>query len=163
MSAVTGYIIKQVEQTTQSTRRLRVIMLLLAIIAVAGAALLFRAVPQAIEYPQRFLTATPGVVCAGETFTYPVKIQVDETEAVSRLTEGWCRADGVCPRAFQTEPYYVNFLDGLKVSTTATRTVPADLPPGEWQLRHCNETHSSGRIDVTCYAVNVAVKDCKLP
>lgn len=162
MSALTSYIIKQAERTTQSTKRLRVLMVLLAIIAAAGAVLLFRAAPQAIEYPQRYLTPTPDAVCPGETFTYPVVITVDETEAVSRLTEGWCRDDGVCPRAFQTEPYYVNFLDGLEVSTTATRTVPAELSPGDWQFRHCNETHSDGRIGVTCYAVNIQVLDCEV-
>ena len=162
MSALTGYIIKQVERTTQSTRRLRVIMVLLVVIAAAGAVLLSRAAPNAIEYPQRYITPTPGAVCAGGVFTYPVAITVDESEAVSRLTEGWCRADGVCPRAFQSEPYYVNFLDSLEVSTTATRTVPSDLPPGDWQFRHCNETHSDGQIDVTCYAVNIQVLDCEV-
>ena len=140
--------------------RLPVIMLLLFIIASAGFVLLFRAAPQAVEYPQRYLTATPSVLCPGETFTYPVVISVDETDAVSHITEGWCRPDGVCPRAFQNDPYYVNFLDDLEVSTTATRTVPADLPPGDWQFRHCNETHSTGRIEVVCYAVNVVVEDC---
>ena len=162
MSALVLHIIKQVERTTQSTRRLRVLMVLLLVIAAAGAVLLFRAAPQAIEYPQRYLTPTPGAVCPGGTFTYPVIISVDETEAVSKITEGWCRPDGVCPRAFQSDPYYVNFLDGLEVSTTATRTVPTDLPPGDWQFRHCNETHSDGQIDVTCYAVNVEVKDCEV-
>ena len=162
MSALTGYIIKQVGRTTQSTRRLRVLMVLFVIIAAAGAVLLFRAAPQAIEYPQRYVTATPGAVCPGEAFTYPVRISIDETDAVSRITEGWCRTDdGICPKAFQEGEHYVNFLDGYEVSTTATRTVPADLPPGDWQFRHCNETHSDGRIDVTCYAVNVTVKDCE--
>ena len=163
MSALTGYIIKQVERTSTSTKRLRVLMVLLIVIAAAGAVLLFRAAPQAIEYPQRYLTPTPGAVCPGEAFTYPVVISVDGTDAVSRITEGWCRVDdGICPKAFQEGEHYVNFLDGYKVSTTATRTVPADLPPGDWQFRHCNETHSDGRIDVTCYAVNVTVKDCEV-
>ena len=162
MSALTGYIIKQVGRTTQSTRRLRVLMVLFVIIAAAGAVLLFRAAPQAIEYPQRYLTPTPGAVCPGEAFTYPVVISVDESDAVSRITEDWCRVtDGICPRAFQSEPYYVNLLGDYAVSTTATRTVPMDLPPGDWQFRHCNETHSDGQIDVTCYAVNVTVKDCE--
>lgn len=162
MSALTSYIIKQAERTTQSTKRLRVLMVLLAIIAAAGAVLLFRAAPQAIEYPQRYLTPTPGAVCPGESFTYPVVISVDEDSAVSHITEGWCRIDGICPRAFQSEPYYVNFLGGYAVSTTATRTVPPDLPPGDWQFRHCNETHSDGQIDVTCYAVNIQVLDCEV-
>ena len=163
MSALTGYIIKQVGRTTQSTRRLRVLMVLFVIIAAAGAVLLFRAAPQAIEYPQRYLTSTPGAVCPGETFTYPVQISIDENDVVSRITEGWCRTDdGICPKAFQEKEHYVNFLDGYEVSTTATRTVPADLPPGDWQFLHCNETHSDGRIDVTCYAVNVTVKDCEV-
>ena len=162
MSALTGYIIKQVERTSTSTKRLRVLMVLLIVIAAAGAVLLFRAAPQAIEYPQRYLTSTPGAVCPGETFTYQVQISIDGSDAVSRITEGWCKVtDGICPKAFQADEHYVNFLDGYEVSTTATRTVPADLPPGDWQFRHCNETHSDGRIDVTCYAVNVTVNDCE--
>lgn len=163
MSALTGYIIKHVERTTQSTRRLRVIMVLLVVIAAAGAVLLFRAAPNAIEYPQRFITATPGAVCPGEDFVYRVDIKIDETDAVSRITEGWCRAsDGICPRAFQSPPVYVNFVEPYSVSTPATRTVPIDLPPGDWQFRHCNETHSDGQIDVTCYAVNVEIKNCEV-
>ena len=162
MSALILYITRQVERTAQSTKRLRVLMVLLAIIAAAGAVLLFRVSPNAIEYPQRYITATPAAVCPGETFTYPVVINVDEDSAVSHITEGWCRIDGICPRAFQSEPYYVNFLGDYAVSTTATRTVPVDLPPGVWQFRHCNETHSDGQIDVTCYAVNVEVKDCEV-
>ena len=161
MSALILYITQQVERTAQSTKRLRVLMVLFVIIAAAGMVLVFRVSPQAIEYSRRFVTATPGVVCPGETFTYPVNIDINESDAVSRITEGWCRVeDGICPRAFQGAEYYVNFLEGLTVSTTATRTVPADLPPGDWQFRHCNETHSTGRIEVVCYAVNVVVEDC---
>jgi hypothetical protein len=163
MSALILYITRQVERTAQSTKRLRVLMVLLIIIAAAGAVLLFRAAPNAIEYPQRFITPTPAAVCPGETFTYPVVINVDESDTVSRITEGWCRTtDGICPRTFQMPEYYVNFLDGYAVSTTATRTVPMDLPPGDWEMRHCNETHSDGRIDVTCYAVAIEVKDCEV-
>ncbi len=142
--------------------RLPVIMLLLFIIASAGFVLLFRAAPQAVEYPQRYLTATPSVLCPGETFTYPVVISVDETDAVSHITEGWCRPDGVCPRAFQNDPYYVNFLDDLEVSTTATRTVPVDLPPVAMRFVAMPKLPVAGRIDVTCYAVDITVKDCEV-
>lgn len=163
MSALILYITRQVERTTTSTKRLRVLMVLLVVIAAAGAVLLFQAAPQAIEYPQRYLTPTPGVVCPGADFVYRVDIKIDETDAVSRITEGWCRAeDGICPRAFQSPPVYVNFVEPYSVSTPATRTVPVDMPPGDWQYRHCNETHSTGKIDVVCYAVNITVKDCEV-
>ena len=150
-------------EVNATRRRLRVLMVPLVVIALAGVVLTMQRTPQAVLYPQRFITPTPGAVCVGGVFTYPVQISIDKDDAVSRITEGWCRAtDGICPREFQSEPTYVNFLGGYSVSTTATRTVPADLPPGDWQFRHCNETHSDGRIDVTCYAVDVTVKDCEV-
>ena len=158
----TVYIKYQALRTLSSPRRLVVLTALLLLIAMSGLLVLFQNAPQAIEYPQRYLTPTAAALCPGETLTYPVQIIVDETDAVSHITEGWCAVKGICPRAFQSDPYYVNFLEGLEVSTTATRTVPADLPPGGWQFRHCNETHSDGRIDVTCYAVNVEIKDCEI-
>jgi hypothetical protein len=154
------HVLKRTERVV--VPRLPVIMLLLLTIAAAGAVMLFRVSPQAIEYPQRFLTPTPGAVCPGEDFVYRVDIKIDETDAVSRITEGWCRvADGICPRAFQSPPVYVNFVEPYSVSTPATRTVPIDLPPGDWQFRHCNETHATGKIDVVCYAVNIQVLDCE--
>ena len=88
MSALTGYIIKQVERTRTSTKRLRVLMVLLIVIAAAGAVLLFRAAPQAIEYPQKYITATPEAVCLGEAFTYQVSIKINQPDSVSRITEG---------------------------------------------------------------------------
>ena len=115
---------------------------------------------RAIDYSARIMTATPAELCPGEGFTYPLDIKVTQADSVSRITEGWCRADGICPRTLQTEPYYVNFVTPYSVTVSATRTAPAELTPGIWQLRHCNETHASGIIDVTCYAVNVTVKDC---
>lgn len=162
MTALIGYFSRQFNCTAHSTRRLRWLMVLLSAIAAAGVLLMVQRYPKAIEYPKRYITATPAAVCPGETFTYPVVISVDETAAVSHITEGWCRVDGICPKAFQNAPYYVNFLENYSVSTTATRTVPVDLPPGDWQYRHCNETHSDGTIDVTCYAVNIEVKDCEV-
>lgn len=161
MSALILAVKRQADRTIRSPKRLNVIMLILVAIAVIGAFLLVQAAPQAIEYPRRYLTATPAVLCPGETFTYPVQIKIDQGDAVSRITEGWCNSDtGICPRAFQSPEVYVNFVEPYEVSTPATRTVPTDLPPGAWQLRHCNETHASGTIDVVCYAVDVTVEDC---
>ncbi len=164
MSALIGFFAQQFERTTHSTRRLRWLMVALVLVAVAGVVLVLQRDTQSIEYPQRYLVATPAAVCPGEQFTYPVKIKIDKSDAVSRITEGWCRAsDGICPKTFQSEAYYVNFLEPYSVSTTATRTVPIDLPPAEWQWRHCNETHSDGVISVVCYQVQVEVKDCAVP
>ena len=167
MSALTGYIIKQVERTSTSTKRLRVLMVLLIVIAAAGAVLLFRAAPQAIEYPQKYITATPEAVCLGEAFTYQVSIKINQPDSVSRITEGWCYLKGICPKGMQAEPYEVNSLDPYQVSTMATRNVPLDLPPGDWELRHCNTTRYSigndePRLDVACYGVLVTVKDCEV-
>lgn len=163
MSALAGYIIKQVERTTQSAKRLRVIMVLMFIIAGAGLVLLAQAAPRTIEYQQQFVAATPSVVCPGEAFTYPVQLKVEQVDAVAMITEGWCRAaDGICPKGFQNPPYYINLMNILEVSTTATRTVPVGLPPGDWQFTHCNTTLSTLPPGITCYAVNVTVKDCEV-
>lgn len=149
----------QWHRTLRSPKRLNVLLVLALAIALSGVALAMQAAPQAITYPQRFLTATPAVVCPGDTFTYPVTISVGEGDAVSRITEGWCKADGICPKVLQGPEVYINFLEAQSVTTPATRIVPADLPPGEWQLRHCNETHSTGQIEVVCYQVSIEVRD----
>ncbi|MBK8113262.1 MAG: hypothetical protein IPK44_01435 [Candidatus Accumulibacter sp.] len=167
MSALTGYIIKQVERTTQSAKRLRAIMVLMLVIANAGAVLLFRAAPPAIEYEQRYIVPTPAVLCPGDTFTYQVSIRVNQPNSVSYVTEGWCYVKGICPKTMQAAPYDVNFIDPYQVSAPATRTVPTTLPPGKWELRHCNTTRYSvgndePRQDVACYGAVLTVKDCEV-
>lgn len=116
---------------------------------------------RSIVYRERNLPATPDVLCAGDLFTFPVSIDVNQHDSVSRITEGWCNAtDGICHRALQLEPYYINFIEPYSVSVVATRTVPLTLEPGVWQLRHCNETHATNLIDVTCWQVQLEVKEC---
>jgi len=162
VSAFTGFFAYQIDRTMHSPRRLRVLVAALALIAVLGFAVLFQATPtENLRYGgASLLTATPAAVCPGETFAYPVSIVVEDGNSVSRITEGWCRADGICPRAQSFPPYYVNFVAGIEINTTATRTVPETLTPGGWEFRHCNETHSSGRFTVACYAVPLTIKDC---
>lgn len=164
MTVLAGFITRQFERTIQSTRRLGVILVLLGLIAAVDVVLLVQHYPSSsIKYGQLTVIATPAAVCPGETFTYPITISIDRGDAVSRVTEGWCRADdGICPISRQVEPYYLNFVNPYSVATEAKRTVPVDMPPGEWQLRHCNETHSNGTIDVVCYQVAVTVKDCQV-
>ena len=167
MSALTSYIIKQAQHTTSDTRRLRAIMVLMFVIAGAGVLLLFRAAPPAIEYEQRYITPTPAVLCPGETFTYTVSIRINQANSVSRVTEGWCHPGGVCPKTMQAEPYEVNFLEPYAVTAPASRVVPANLPPGEWELRHCNSTRYSvgndePRQDVACYGAILTVKECEV-
>lgn len=117
---------------------------------------------QAVEYSARFLTATPATVCPGDKFTFPVSIDINQGDSVARITEGWCRAtDGICPNTLQNVPYYVNFTTPYSVTVMATRTAPESLTPGPWELRHCNETHASGLIDVTCWQVAVEVLECE--
>lgn len=138
------------------------LVLCLLLIAAIGYQMLHSLRQQrAIEYSGRLLIANPPAVCHGDTFTYEVDITVLQPNSVSRITEGWCRADGICPRTLQTEPYYVNFILPYDVNTVAKRTVPETLTPGPWQLRHCNETHASGLIDVTCYQVDIEVLQCQ--
>lgn len=161
MSAIAGFVMQQAERTIHSPRRLTVIVIVLALIVASGLALMFEAAPSSIRYGgATIIIPTPAAVCPGEAFTFPVNVAIENGNSVSRVTEGWCRADGICPKTFQEPDYYLNFVTGIEVNTTATRTAPATLTPGDWELRHCNETHSSNRIDVACYAVLVTIKDC---
>lgn len=150
--------------TNGKRRRMFVVLLafcLLLIVAIGWQMWMSLRQDRAIDYGERIMTSAPSELCPGDTFSYPITIDVAQSNSISRITEGWCRSDGICPRTLQVEPYYVNFVTPYSVSVTATRTAPAALMPGDWQLRHCNETHASGVIDVTCYAVNVIVNDCE--
>lgn len=149
--------------TNGKRRRVFVLILALCLVLAAGVMVqMWWSLRQsAISYGATILPATPAAICAGGTFSYPVSITVENGDSVSRITEGWCRADGICQRTLQQPPYYVNFVAGITIETTATRTAPATLTPGEWELRHCNETHSSGRFTVVCYAVPLTIKDCE--
>ena len=108
-----------------------------------------------------WLEATPALVCAGEAFSFPVSLVVEDAPAYTRIVESWCRqSDGICPRQFSTT-YEIALLEPLIVNTVATRAIPSDLPPGDWQLQHINESHVTGKITVTGYGVRVTIKDCK--
>lgn len=161
MSAIAGFIVGQAARTMHSPRRLTVIVIALALIVVSGIALLLEAAPANVRYGgATVILPTPAAVCPGETFSYPVDVAIEQGDSVSRVTEGWCKSDGICPKGLQEPDYYLNFVTGIEVNTTATRTAPLALTPGDWELRHCNETHSNNRIDVACYAVPLTVLDC---
>lgn len=163
MTTLFVYAKSQIADTIRSPRRLNVLFVLMLALAGTGVVLASRMAPQSIEYPERYLTAIPPMLCPGDTFTYPVNIEIKQNDAVSEITEVWCNAEtGICPRAFQLPQSHAVFLTPYSVSTAATRTIPADLPPGDWQFRHCNETHSDATIDVMCYQVAVTVKDCQV-
>ena len=150
--------------TNGKRRRFYTIILLLCLVAIAaiGAQMWYSLTQQqAVTYASRYITPEPMTVCPGDTFRYPVDITTETGNSVSRVTEGWCREDGICPAALQQAPIYYNVIQPYEVSATATRTVPDTLTPGAWQLRHCNETHSTNLIDVTCYAVPVTVEICQ--
>lgn len=98
MTTFVSFFSRQLDHTLQSRRRLGLIMLLLVCIAAVGVVLLFQRTPTSIKYNKRYITATPAAVCPGESFTYPVSLVVEHSDAVSRVTEGWCRvSDGICP------------------------------------------------------------------
>ena len=150
--------------TNGKRRRMMIVILALCLLVIVGIGLqLWTSLrsDRAIDYGARTLTPTPAELCPGDAFTFPVSIDINQGDSVSRITEGWCRAsDGICSRTFQLEPYYVNFVEPYSVSVTATRTIPSELAPGEWELRHCNTTEASGIIDVTCWMIPVTVLDC---
>ena len=109
------------------------------------------------QYGDKTPNAIPSTLCAGDKFTYPVHVEIKDPETVVVLTEDWCRVGtNIC--SFDSQPKAHNILDPSVVDSTATRSVPADIPPGDWQFRHCNTSITSGRpIDVTCYGVNVTI------
>lgn len=112
-----------------------------------------------IEYASKYPIATPSALCPGDSFTYRVQIEVKEPETVVVLTEDWCVPNtNICPRAYVTQPIAHNSLDPAVVDTPATRSVPVEIKPGEWEFRHCNTSITSGKpLDVACYGVAITV------
>jgi hypothetical protein len=114
----------------------------------------------AVNYGEQFIVPSPAEACPGDVIAFSVDITIERGNSVSRVTEGWCRTgDGICPRVLQEPPVYYNFILPYSTSASARRTIP-DLPPGSWELRHCNTTVTSNFQDVTCWQVDVLVKDC---
>lgn len=148
-------------------KRRRMMLLLLALcllLIVAVGFQLWQSLRQdkALDYERKFLTPTPTAVCPGDKFTFPIDIIIRQPDSISHIAESWCRVkDGICPDKYDAPDKDKPFVEPYEVHTQATRTVPDDMPPGDWQLRHCNETRASGLLDVTCYAVNVTVLDCE--
>lgn len=116
---------------------------------------------RAIGYDQRYIIPTPSELCPGETFSYSLRIEVEQGNSVSEITEGWCRPGGICPDRYDRSTAAKKpFIAPFGLDATPKRVVPDDMPPGDWELRHCNTTVFSGGHDVQCYAVMVEVKDC---
>jgi hypothetical protein len=150
--------------TNGNRRRVMTMLLLICLLLIAaiGVQMWLALTQTAIKYGEQFITPVPAEVCPGETISFPVDIAIKHGNSVSRVTEGWCRAeDGICPKTLQEPPVYYNFITPYVTSATAQRVIPDDLSPGPWQLRHCNETHATGIIDVVCWQVDVTVNDCK--
>lgn len=149
---------------TRKARRVVIVAVLGLGLALAGLVVYIvrdMATARAISYRETHILPEPAEVCPGDAFTFPVSIAIETPETVARVTEGWCRAeDGICPAALQQEPVYINFIEPYTVQAQARRTAPENMAPGAWQLRHCNEAHSSGKISVVCYQVEVVVLDC---
>ena len=147
--------------TNGKRRRMMTLLLLLCLLLIVAimAQMWVSLTRTAVEYGETIITPDKTDVCPGDVITFPVDITIERGNSVSRVTEGWCREDGICPRVLQEAPVYYNFIAPYSTSATARRTVPG-LTPGPWQLRHCNETHSTGVVDVVCWQVDVTVKDC---
>ena len=119
---------------------------------------------RAIGYDQLYIIPTPSELCPGETFTYSVRIEIEQGSSVSEITEGWCKPRGICPDKYdRSTPPKKPFIEPYYLDVSPKRTVPDDMPAGEWELRHCNRTMFSGGQDVQCYGVLVTVKDCAAP
>lgn len=140
-------------------------MIFLSLVIVALLALVgMRSIQtSSIRYGEMYPHPVPPQVCPGAEFTYNVRIEVKNPDTVVLLTEDWCKLNtNICPKEFVTAPVYHNAKEPTLVFTTATRNVPADMPPGEWELRHCNTAISDGGIS-SCYYVPMTVLDCSAP
>lgn len=117
---------------------------------------------RAIGYDQLYIIPTPNQLCPGEVFTYSVRIEIGQPNSVSEITEGWCVPGGICPDRYDQSPQPKKpFVEPYYLNANPKRVVPEGMPPGTWELRHCNTTIFSGGHDVQCYAVLVTVKDCQ--
>ncbi len=147
--------------TNGKRRRMMALLLLLCLLLIAAIVVqMWLSLTQtAVDYGETFIAPDKAAVCPGDTITFPVDITIDHGNSVSRVTEGWCRADGICPNTLQNTPSYYNFTTPYRTSATARRTIP-DVSPGPWQLRHCNQTMFAGGHDIVCWQVDVTVKDC---
>lgn len=139
------------------------IFLSLAIIALLALVGMRSIQISSIRYGELYPDPVPPQVCPGAEFSYNVQIEVKNANTVVLLTEDWCTPDtNICPKQFVSAPVYHNAKKPALVDTTATRNVPATMPPGEWELRHCNTAISDGGIS-SCYYVPVTVLDCSVP
>lgn len=138
----------------------RFMLFIAAIIVLSVAIVAMTNIQQNIaSYGNRTPDAIPSVLCVGEEFTYRVQVEIKQSDTVVLLTEDWCKPNtGICPKEFTAPPILHNVLEPVSVDTPATRNVPLDLPPGDWEFRHCNTSITSDRpIDVSCYGVSVTI------
>lgn len=141
-------------------RRL-VILSSLMLVAVVGLLGMINIRQSAILYGDIQPRAIPSEVCPGDEFTYQVNIEIKDPDTVVLLTEDWCKlSTNICPREFTYPPVYHNSKEPNVVKTTATRVVPAAVPPGDWEFRHCNTATSDKGTSVSCYYVPVTILDC---
>ena len=117
-----------------------------------------------VQYGDVYPQAVPPQVCPGDEFAYNVQIEIKHPNTVVLLTEDWCVPDtNICPKQFVVAPVYHNAKEPTLVDTTATRNVPTTMPPGEWEMRHCNTATSDAGESVSCYYVPITVLDCSVP
>lgn len=166
MSALTGYIIKQVERTTHSTQRLRVIMALMIIIAGAGLVLLFQRAPAVVLYGgQRVLYIAPieAEVCIGGLVHFPTVTEITKDEIPGRLEidESWCLEGlgGACKAVTAPNPRLPMLEEKHIVTPRVERNIPATLAPGVYHFQH-SATDAHG--NTTGYIVApITVKECE--
>mgnify|MGYP003382821550 CR=1 FL=1 len=140
-------------------------MIFLSLVIVALLALVgMRSIQvSSIRYSELYPKPVPPQVCPGDEFSYNVRIEVKNSNTVVLLTEDWCVPNtNICPKEFTEAPVYHNAKEPTLVDTTATRSVPATMPPGEWEMRHCNTAISDGNV-ASCYYIPLTVLDCSLP
>lgn len=107
--------------------------------------------------------AVPPQLCPGDSFTYQVRVEVEDPDTVIHITEDWCKTDtAICPKEFTIAPLDHNVQRPVIVDTPAIRSIPVTMPPGEWTFGHCTTATRDGELpSVSCYYVPVTVKACE--
>lgn len=167
MTALIGYVSKQIERTAHSTRRLRWIMILLVAIAFVGVLLMVQRYPRAssLAYNSRdiaYITPIENEVCAGGAIHYPLVTTIEETDIPGKITidEAWCVAGigGACKSVPAPNPNLPLLEVRHIVADPAARVVPDTLAPGTYHFWH---SATNGKGVTRGYIVApIVVRDC---
>lgn len=97
-------------------------------------------------------------LCPGDVMRFTVHVDVLKAPAAMTIREGWCVADGVCPREYQNE-FSSNARIPIEIVADGQRVVPINMEPGKYEYRHSNTAFTSDGISVTGYSIFITVSE----